>query len=65
MNENIYIAILVASIATYTCRCLGVIFSKRLKVESDLFELIKCISIGVIVAVIARIIFFPMSWNII
>ncbi len=61
MNENIYIAIIIASIATYICRGLGVFSSSRLSVDSDLFELIKCISIGVIVAVIARIILFPVG----
>ena len=61
MNENIYIAIIIASIATYICRTSGVFFSTRLKVESNIFELIKCISIGVIIAVIARIILFPVG----
>ena len=59
--ENIYIAIIVASIATYICRCSGVFFSTRLKVDSNVFELIKCISIGVIIAVIVRIILFPVG----
>ena len=29
MNENIYIAILIAAIATYLCRASGVVFSKK------------------------------------
>ena len=61
MNESIYSAIIIASIATYICRSLGVFSSTRLSIDSDLFELIKCISIGVIVAVIAKIILFPVG----
>ena len=61
MKKNIYIAIIVASIATYICRFSGVFFSTRLRVDSDLFELVKCISIGVIIAVIVRIILFPVG----
>jgi len=57
--ENIMLAILVASIATYLCRSLGVLFSTKLTVESWLFDWIKCISIGIIVAVISKIIIFP------
>ena len=59
MSENIYIAILIASIATYVCRAAGVIFSKKLNVNSDLFNWIECISMGIIISVISKIIFFP------
>ena len=59
MSENIYIAILIASIATYVCRSAGVIFSKKLNVNSDLFNWIECISMGIIISVISKIIFFP------
>ena len=59
MVENVYIAILLASIATYICRASGVVFSNKLNVNSDLFELIRCISIGIITSVIIKIIFFP------
>ena len=57
--ENIMLAILVSSIATYLCRSLGVLFSAKLKVESWVFDWIKCISIGIIIAVISKIIIFP------
>ena len=59
IQENILLSILVASIATYSFRFLGVLFSKKLKINSWLFDWIKCISIGIIVAVISKIIFFP------
>ena len=58
-NEQIFLAITVSSIATFFCRSLGVVFSTKLKIESWLFDWIKCISIGIIVSVISKIIFFP------
>ncbi len=57
--ENIYFAIFLASFATYFCRASGVYFSKKIKLNSKLFTLISYISIGVIVAIITRIIVFP------
>ena len=57
--ENIYLAIIIASIATFICRGSGVFFSTKLKPDSNLLEFIKCISIGIIVAVIVKIILFP------
>ena len=61
MNENVYIAILVASIATFLCRFSGVFFSSKLEISGRFIELIKCISIGIIVAVIAKLIIFPVG----
>lgn len=59
IEENILLAILVSAMATYLCRFFGVICSKKLKLDSWLFDWIKCVSIGIIVAVISKIIFFP------
>ena len=58
-EEKIILAITVSAIATFFCRSLGVIFSTKLKEDSWIFDWIKCISIGIIVAVISKIIFFP------
>ena len=58
-NESIYIAIIFASIATYLCRAAGVFFSKNIIFQSHIFNWIQCVSIGVIVAVIIRMILFP------
>ena len=58
-NQTIILAITVSSIATYFCRSMGVIFSSRLQIDSWIFDWIKCISIGIIVAVISKIIVFP------
>ena len=58
-NQTIILAITVSSIATYLCRSMGVIFSSKLQIHSWIFDWIKCISIGIIVAVISKIIVFP------
>ena len=58
-NQTIILAIIVSSLATYLCRSMGVIFSSKLRVDSWIFDWIKCISIGIIVAVISKIILFP------
>ena len=60
MTANfIYLAIFAASVATYLCRALGVFSSKNLSTDSPIFHWIKCVSIGVISAVITKIILFP------
>ena len=58
-NHTIILAIIVSSVATYFCRSMGVIFSTRLQIDSWIFDWIKCISIGIIVAIISKIILFP------
>ncbi len=59
MSENIYYAILLAAIATYLCRVFGLLFSKKIDINSSFFTLIEYISIGIIISVIAKIIFYP------
>ena len=59
MSENIYVAILVAAVATYLCRAAGVYFSKKLSIKSNFFYWIECISMGIIISIISKIIFFP------
>ena len=56
MSENIYYAILLAAIATYLCRVFGLLFSKKIDINSSFFTLIEYISIGIIISVIAKII---------
>ena len=58
-NQTIILAIIVSSIATYFCRTMGVMFASKLSINSWIFDWIKCISIGIIVAVISKIIIFP------
>ena len=58
-NQLIYLSIIAASLGTYFCRAFGVFSAKKLSVDSPVFLWIKCVSIGVISAVIARIVLFP------
>jgi branched-subunit amino acid transport protein len=62
MTANfIYLSIAVASLATYFCRGFGVFSAKNLSTDSPMFHWIKCISVGIISAVIAKIILFPVG----
>ena len=58
-SDLVFLALILSSIATYLCRSFGVLFSSSLKEESEFFEWIRLVSIGIIVAVISKIIFFP------
>ena len=58
MDQLIYFSIFLASLATYSCRAFGVKLSNRVKIKSNFFDWIECISIGIIVSVITKIIFF-------
>ena len=60
MTANIiYTAIFMATCATYLCRAMGVFSAKNINVNSPIFNWIKCVSIGIISAVISKIILFP------
>ena len=58
-SQFIYLSILAASLGTYFCRAFGVYSARNISTASPVFHWIKCVSIGVISAVIARIILFP------
>ena len=60
-NQFIILSILVASLGTYFCRAFGVFSATNIKPDSQIFNWIKCVSIGVISAVIAKIILFPVG----
>ncbi len=59
MEQFIYLSLVIASVATYLCRALGVKLSNKISIQSRFFDWIECISIGIIIAVISKIIFFP------
>ena len=58
-SDLIILAIIASTMATYICRALGVALSSKLNENSWAFDWIKCVSIGIIIAVISKIIFFP------
>jgi len=60
-TNTIYTAIFIATCATYLCRAMGVFSAKNINTDSPVFNWIKCVSIGIISAVIAKIILFPVG----
>ena len=62
MSSNyIYIAILIASVATYASRLLGAISAHYVNEEGKLFKFISCISYGILAALISRIFIHPVG----
>jgi branched-subunit amino acid transport protein len=59
MAINIFLAILVTSLATYISRLLGVITSKKIKETSKIFKWFNCLAYSTLSALLARIIIYP------
>ena len=59
MALNIVLAILVTSLATYISRFLGVITSKKIKENSNIFRWFNCLAYSTLSALLARMIIFP------
>ena len=59
MAINIFLAILVTSLATYISRLLGAITSKKIKETSRIFKWFNCLAYSTLSALLARIIIFP------
>ena len=59
MAINIFLAILVTSLATYISRLLGTITSKKIKETSKIFKWFNCLAYSTLSALLARIIIFP------
>ena len=59
MATNIFLAILVTSLATYISRFLGVVTSKKIKETSKIFRWFNCLAYSTLSALLARIIIFP------
>jgi branched-subunit amino acid transport protein len=62
MSSNyIYIAILIASAATYVSRFLGVISANFVDEDGQLFKFVSCVSYGILAALITRIFIYPVG----
>ena len=61
MAVNIFLAILVTSLATFLSRFLGFISSVRIKETSKLFRWFNCLAYSTLAAVIARTVIFPVG----
>ena len=61
MAVNIFLAILVTSLATLLSRFLGFISSVKIKETSKLFRWFNCLAYSTLAAVIARTVIFPVG----
>ena len=61
MSINIFLSIIVTSIATYISRFLGVLSSVRIKETSKIFKWFNCLAYATLAALIARTIIFPVG----
>ena len=59
MAINIFLAILVTSLATYISRLLGAITSKKIKETSRIFKWFNCLAYSTLSALLARLVIFP------
>ena len=59
MFSYIILAILVASIATYSSRFLGVLTSEKINEDSKIYRWFNCLAYSTLAALISRMIFFP------
>ena len=61
MSINIFLSIIVTSLATYISRFLGVLSSVRIKETSKIFRWFNCLAYATLAALIARTIIFPVG----
>ena len=61
MSINIFLSIIVTSLATYLSRFLGVISSAKIKETSKIFRWFNCLAYSTLSALIARTIIFPVG----
>ena len=59
MTGNIFIVILITSLATFLSRFLGVVSSENIKETSKIFRWFNCLAYSTLAALIARSIIFP------
>ena len=59
MASNIFLVILISSVATYISRLLGVISSENIREKSKIFRWFNCLAYSTLAALISRIIIFP------
>ena len=61
MSINIFLSIIVTSLATYLSRFLGVLSSVGIKETSKLYKWFNCLAYATLAALIARTIIFPVG----
>ena len=61
MASNVFLVILITSLATYLSRFLGVISAENIKETSKIFRWFNCLAYATLAALIARTIIFPVG----
>ena len=59
MATNIFLVIIVTSLATYISRFFGVMTSKKMRENSKIFKWFNCLAYSTLSALLARMIIFP------
>ena len=59
MKFEIFLAILVTSLATYLSRFLGVLSSEKIREKSKIFKWFNCLAYSTLAALISRTVIFP------
>lgn len=55
------IAVLIAAVATYASRFLGVLFSGRIRVEDPIFEWVTAVAYALLAGLVVRMILIPIG----
>ena len=61
MSINVFLSIIVTSLATFASRFLGVLSSVRIKETSKIFRWFNCLAYATLAALIIRTIIFPVG----
>lgn len=58
-STELWLLVFAAAAGTYAWRALGILFSGRIEVDSELFNWVACVAYAMIAGLIARIIMMP------
>ena len=61
MPSNIFLVILITSLATFLSRFLGVVSAEKIKETSKMFRWFNCLAYSTLAALIARIVIYPLG----
>tara|TARA_B100001939_G_scaffold334756_1_gene336092 strand:- start:178 stop:501 length:324 start_codon:yes stop_codon:yes gene_type:complete len=59
MSFEIFLAVLVASIATYSSRFFGMLTSEKINENSKIYRWFNCLAYSTLAALISRVLIFP------
>ena len=56
---ELWVLVIVCSLATYAWRALGVVFSGRIAVDSEFFNWVTCVAYAMLAGLVSRIVILP------